>query len=763
MPGPKASLDYEGYSTSQASAVPDTVTQNDYFHQQATPGAFGAQVGEAVEGLGNTAGQIVQKYQGMINETSATNAETELIKRNAEAKGKFMSTEGLESLNALPSYQETLSNNYNDIRSTLPMGALRQFDMLALRQNANYNSDAEGYTSTQVKRANMASQSSLINASQVAATDPNVANNPQRIGEQLGNVTFAHGAMLDENTPGLQKNADGSVGYADTPEGQNLKTALQGQIDHSKGVIWQNAITTQANQDPIKAQNFYEQYKDSIPVAAQQRIESFLDPKVQSWNAGSLTNGALLDAQVKHQQMLLNPPASGTNSFPNNLGNVKTAEGSANGTQQFQNPATPTDGVILTANNLRNNYQGLTLQQIAQKWTGESSDKVSAWLNNASTASGIAANAKPDLSNPASLAALVKGISVAEKSPQDRALFNDQVIGQGVQASLNGGSPTLLSPNKPTRFATNADGSPVTQADYYAAHREEILAQGEAMAERDFPGNPTYRTMVRERLTNQMNAAISSQAGQYKQDNLAVMKAINGGMSNGKTPMTFQELQQIPGVQPLLDRVAIQDPKFSESIDTLISRVARRADDRNSPNAYDTIQRVTIDPNSNNAGNRISSQDHLDKLLGRSDSTGINMKDYNDSKDLINSSQNWKDFVSKNMKQISTANGNIDGKGQDRAVAWYDQVNALKGANDKKGDQAVPEQEFIKNIQDGITGHRPTRMEQISNFVKNVWNGNQEQAAPSDTVRVVSPDGKSGSIPAAQLKDAIASGYKQVQ
>jgi len=35
--------------------------------------------------------------------------------------------------------------------------------------------------------------------------------------------------------------------------------------------------------------------------------------------------------------------------------------------------------------------------------------------------------------------------------------------------------------------------------------------------------------------------------------------------------------------------------------------------------------------------------------------------------------------------------------------------------------------------------------------------------APSGKVRVISPDGKTGTIPAEQLEEALKSGYKRVQ
>lgn len=765
MPERSAQVPYQAFQdVSPHLASPETHSENDYLGVHATPQT---EVGNAVEQFGKTGQQVSNevseyaiKQQGMLNETAATNAETALIKLNADAKAKFMATEGSETSLALPSYQKTLNDNFTSLKAGLPAGAARQFDMLGARQIANYSSDAAGYEATQNKKANMMAHSSLINAAELSTTDPDVANNPARIGEALGTVDFAHNSMIDGDHPGLAKAEDGSVDFADNPQGHALKSQLTANIDQSKGIVWQNAITTLADQDPLKAQAVFEQNKDAIPPMAQARIDAFLTPKVNDYKAGGIVNGTLLQASQDHQQAFLNPAPStpsSTGSNPNNLGNVKTASGAANGTQEFVNPATPVDGVILTANNLKNNYQGLTLQQIAAKWTGESPDKVSDWLKNTSAASGIAPTAIPDLNNPAQLSSLLKGIATAEKSPKDRALFTDQVIGQGVQSALDGNKATTLPSAQGKPYATNADGSPLSLPDYYASHRDEILAKGDKIADRDFPGNPSYKSMVRERLTQQMNASISSQTAQFRQDNQYIMKAVNGDLTQGKTPMTYDELRQIPGVDKVLDRVAVQDPKFSEGIDTMISRVSRRADDRNSANGFDTVLRASDSPDN---PNRIASQDHLDKLLGRSDGTGISMKDYNDAKPLLESSQTWKDFVSNHMKQIANANGNADGQGQTRALNWYNQVSSLKQKNEALGDKAVSEGEFIKGLNGSSASHKPSLMDQISNWAKVIFNGTTAQ---SSGVNVISPDGKPGTIPAENLEKALAAGYKKAE
>ena len=727
---------------------------------------FGAQIGGALEKVGDIGEkasdqefQYAMKQQGLINETAASGAEIQLINANAKAKADFYSKEGTEAYNALPAYQKTLDDNYNNLRATLPAGALRQFDMLGLKQNANYNSDATMYATTQLKKQQMMNASSLIDAHQAMASNPDI--NAYQVGQLLGTSTHLHGTMLDENDPGLTQDENGQFSYADNSAGQALKATTQSSIENSHGIIWQNAISAKAEQNPLDAQQFYQENKDSIPPMAQARIESFLNPKVDNYKADGIVNTSMVMGRQQYRQDLLNPSSSGSN--PNNLGNVKTAEGAANGTANFINPATPTDGVIATANNLRSNYQGLTLEQIASKWTGENPQKVSDWVKNASAASGIAPNATPNLSNPAELSSLLKGIATAEKSPADRAAFTDDVIGQGVTASLNGKQASLLPAPVGKNYATNPDGSKMSDADWFSTHRDQVLAWGSQMAERDFPGNPTYRSMVEERLKSQMDAAISSQNAQYKQDNQFVTKAIFGDLSKGNPPATYQELRALPGVGPVLDRIYSQDPKFAEGIDTMIARANRGVDTHNSPNGYDTILR-TLTPLKDSEGNSteesvnaIKDQQQLDSLLGKSDGTGINMKDYTDAKKALGISNDIKSYIGNQMKLITGANGNLDQQGQSRALNWYSQTaKIIEQNNSLPAEKKLSDSDLLEKIEGTEQIHMPSSMEQFSNWAKRLVSGTPAKAptfaSPNDPGFSALPSGAQFMTPDGQMR-----------
>lgn len=719
-------------------ATPEIRTDNDYLTPHAQPqtevGQSLEKLGQTGEQLGNTAVDYAIKKQQLLNETASTQAETALIQSNAAIKAKFMATEGSETTLALPAAQKAVLDNFNNIKATLPAGAARQFDMLGLRQLANYSSDFSSYEAGQAKKANMMAHASLINAAEMAPTDPDVANNPARVGDALGTVTYSHGAMLDEDHPGLTKDDDGNISFKDNPEGQNLQAHVQNNIAQSKGIIWQNTITTLADQDPVKAETVYNQNKNSIPPLAQTRIEAFLNPKVDNYKVGGIVNGTMLQANRDHQDFLLNPPASlPSGSLPSPADFIAKHEGgyvsndSGKGLTNFginQESNPDIDVKSLTADQAKNLIQTRYADAIG---ADKMSPQMALVATDAAVNMGVGKTkqllAQAD-GDPQKMIDL-RRTEYQRLADADPDKYGASLAGWNNRLDDLQKSITPTSTGQPVkRYATNADGSPVSLPDYYAANRDKILAQGDAMSDRDFPGNPAYKSMVRERLTQQMNAAISSQSAQYKQDNQYIMKAISGDLTKGTTPMTYQDLRQIPGVDKVLDRVAVQDPKFYDGIDKIISHVAQRGTNQNSPNAYDTIQRATISPDDpDKAGDRIASSDHLDKLLGKSDGTGINMKDYTDAKPLIESTQNWKDFVSNSMRHIANANGNVDGQGQTRAVNWYNQVSQTKKNEENK--DGFDEQKFIEGIKESSQPHTLSRMEQLTNWAKNLISGNQ--------------------------------------
>lgn len=735
---PKTSDIYNPVST----VSPQGGSGNDYLNIRSTPDAFGAQVGGAVQRAGAEFQQTGEKavalashIQGMVNETLATNADAELAKKVGDIKGDFFSKTGLEAAAALPQYQTSLEQARQEVRSSLPGGAAHMYDTLATRSIANSIADGSVHAAGQIKAARIDSGSSLQNNAVLALADPSVAANPTRVGEHLADIHWGAQMQLpDPVNPGYGLKTDPDTGEVkfdeSTQEGQNAKAQFENNVNNMVALGQVNRFTTLAKHDPLGTYDMYMKERAGLPRMAQVKLDATLEPMVFQAHKSNVVQGTLTDAAQAHQEMLFNPEISSAGSSSNNLGNVKTASGAANGTQDFVAPATPMDGVILTANNLRTaNYQGKTLEQISKTWTGESPEKAAAWASNVSKASGIPIGAVPDLNDPKQLSAMMKGIAVAEKSPTDRAKFTDDVISQGVDASLKGQSPstaqqTAKNPEtgqNSAKYGTNPDGSPLTQADYFRTHSLDVYGRGDEYAEKTMPGNLQFKHSVHQSLENYMSQTISNQSAQYAQDNRYIMKGITGALTKGNPPATYAELRNLPGMSDILDRVAYQDPKFSEGIEIQINRMARRDDVENSPNAYPTVLRV-LEPNDpQNNPNRISSQDHLNKMLGYAGGNGINKKDYNDASQAIELNQNIKDKLRKGMIATENANGNVDGLGQQRALQWYQQTMTEYKQNAALGDKKLSDTQFANSIgteKGPAQPSMPSRIQQIANLNK---------------------------------------------
>jgi hypothetical protein len=703
---------------------------------RASPNDFGAQLGEAAEGAGKQGFDLALKQQGMVNETAMTDADAAFATKVGELKGKYTSLSGMSAYAAFPQYQEDIKKAFQETRANLPAGAQRGFDLMAARTMANHIADGSSYASSQLKEANRDAYSNMADVNVQALLDPAVASNPERSQYHLDSLKYAAQAQMDEDHPGLKKDPEtGRVSFDEnTQEGLEAKASYENKQNEylTKGYV--NRFETLAKINPTSAYSEYQKERESMPRSAQVALDASFAPKVFGVHVQLGSSTALAEASQAHADMLYNPgKAQAINVVLRNEGGLSPDGHAIYGIDKNAHPEefarakeiTDKDGEVAGKLYAKQFYQK---EFYDKKGIGDlppqTQDIVMDGVVNHSTDFGNKLiQAAKNGSTPQEL------LDMRKTEYQRLATENPEKYGkylQGWENRLTNMQSGLAMEGRSKPYGANPDGSPLTQADYFRTHSEEVLARGDAYAESKMPGDLALKRAVRQSLTNQMNKVISNEKAQYMLDNKSVMRAINGEMSNGKPPQTEEELRAIPGVADLLDRVAVQDPGFSQGIPTMLAKAAYRDSSNNSPNGYETILRSTqsdTNPDGTINHNGITSQDHLARLLGRTDGTGISMKDYNDAKPLIESSQTWKSFVSQNMKEIAMANGNIDGKGQERAVAWYNQVTKMKQRNEASGNKAMSEEDLIKELDEAQHGHKPGTMEQISNFAKDLLFG----------------------------------------
>ncbi len=737
MPGSNAQNDYGTYGSvptekpsESGGAVP--------FAVRATGADFGAQVGEAktqfggqIEKVGQDAGELAMKYQGIVNETSATNAETDLIQKYAAGRADLMSSTGNEALQKQPAYLKMLNEQFESARSNLPAGAQRMFDATGRRLLANYTSEGVTYGVSQGKQAWRDSLLRNANIYAESMKDPLNAN-PDGINNALAAGYHAHTSMVDEDMPGIDKDEDtGNFTFAATDEGKRTQAVLQANVDNHTGAVISNAVNTVAKSDAINASKLYDMYKDQLNPQWQATISASLAPKVQNQYVQSAVMGALSDLHQGYSKALVTPESSSGVS-PYNLGNVKTKEGAATDTASFVNPATPVDGVIVAANNLKDNYQGLTLSQIGNKWAPSKENNSDNWIRNVSAASGISPDAIPNLNDPDTMKRLLSGIATAEKKPSDRAAFSEDVMKQGVQAALSGQKANLLSPSEQKQlpgvpaqdYGKNADGTMLTSADYLATHREETLQKWRNWASTVKPGDPAFENEVSSRINGQINQVISDQKNLYHQDLTHVMDGVLGKYSNGQPPATLEALSAIPQVKEILDQLPTRDKEsqdFYKNLPDMIGKYQKRNMDTNGPGSYDAALRALM-PYDTDHPNGIFSQSQLNRMLGSTEPDAINGKDYEDIKPVLSMSHTtmdpWKMLVAQHMQAISSAGGDIDGRGKQRAMNFFNAMVKAKSSQASEDQSSVVTPEQKKLLEDTANSMMVSRERQISNAAK---------------------------------------------
>ena len=306
------------------------------------------------------------------------------------------------------------------------------------------------------------------------------------------------------------------------------------------------------------------------------------------------------------------------------------------------------------------------------------------------------------------------GAQIPPVSPQD--------LGQG-QPSAHGNAPIAAS-----AIDTNGKAIP-SMGDYYKANYDSIISDARDQAAKTHPDDIAFIEKTEARTKQHMDATIKAEAAQNSVDVSTVLRGLNGDFTKGVPPSTIDDLvNSSPDVKNAWNSMQQNNPAKVHDIET---QMVGKDTVNNSPNGYDAIKSVADNAKDQSVSPE-KMESYLHQKIGRKDGTGYNLKDYNDAKPLLDASQSWGKFISENMDNISKANGNVDGQGQQRAVNWYNYVTAQKKANDTKGDKALPEDQMIKQLRDVSGPHMPSRMQQISNWASRIVHGNpqQQETAP---------------------------------
>jgi hypothetical protein len=124
--------------------------------------------------------------------------------------------------------------------------------------------------------------------------------------------------------------------------------------------------------------------------------------------------------------------------------------------------STPEAGIASAVANLERNYRGMTIAQIQDKWTGgartgNTPQQIANYVGLMASGSGVAPNARPDLSNPQTVSALIGSMIRAENGqmPYSTAQLSAGVAAGMAQVGGAGG----MSPSSLARMMASQGGS----------------------------------------------------------------------------------------------------------------------------------------------------------------------------------------------------------------------------------------------------------------------------------------------------------------
>lgn len=709
---------------------------------RATPEDMGVQIGAGIQKVGNTGEEIANQWNGLIAETQANQSELGYLKAQGDLKAKYSQYEGLQAEAMRPQYEQESMALHNQFRGSLSPIAGKMFDSATTRALGYNISEYAQYSAGQVKTANLASNNAIADNSISAAANLPTVTDPRQFGELNGNIIHAANAVSDikgwsSQASGVDSET-GKLTFGDTPQAQATKAQYEEYVAEKQSKLYLTAAKTVAdNHGAAAAADWAQAHWNMMPDAAKVQMNQYLAPKMKNeFISGNIaTQNSQLDTDWGKQFMAKipsNPTETPTpqktpldvvrenEGYTGKVGKDSNGYNVLNGINEKSFPAEYTEAKRLLDTQGKqaadayadNFYQKNIIDKYDIKSLPASSQAIVAdgLVNHGTGAFGQSL-----------IVAAKAGASPQELIDMRRTEYqrlNDTGLPQYTSA-FNGWNNRLdklqqgISGNQQGQ---SSQGAFANKKDFLENKKEDYVQNSVNGYLKQYPDDYYGAQIQEKRATAEINKKIAIESGKLQSDRDTIDKAIGGSLTKGQTPMTVDDLKSISGMQDVLERAQREQGDFYSGIDNKIAKASHGALSTNTPNSYDAIQSVLDRSGSHDRQSRI---EYLSKGLG-SDNPGfaISWKDFQDAKGGIDLDDTPAKLIADQMKEISVANGNVDGQGQQRAVQYYNGVmNAIK-INNAKGDKKEDEADVIKNFNDTVAPPKPGLIQQLENLFK---------------------------------------------
>lgn len=483
----------------------------------ASPDAFGAQIGQAEQRMGaagqqasDTMAQATLAFQGLQNETLAKNADIQLASKltnlQMDPQTGYGTKLGKDAVDGYQDYQDSVQQAYQDARASLPNpAAQRMFDSAAVKRVEYSLSSGAQHAAQQNKIWQVGTAESRANMEMNVAA--NYYNDDTRFGQAIATVK-------DE---ALQ------LGELQGWSPEQVAAKQQSYVSQA----WQQRIMRYAQQDPVAAQNMYSANQEQISAADRPNLEHYLKANVQPvlarnivsnvMGGGSTVNGSTLDQL--HAAVVKAESNGNTGAVGPNVPGQGTAKG---------------DMQVMDATNLNPGYG---VQPAADSSPEERSRVGHDYLN--AMIAHYGGNQTLALAaynwGPGKVDNLLQSARAAGTPLTDAQLLaKTPAATQAYVSSINASVP-------PTAGTAPTSSDP-------RANLANWQQQASTLATNLYPNDPTFRDAVVSNLFSETGKIVSGQEGQQMaaRDSL-VAAAIGSG--NGAKPTSLTDLLSTPDLK----------------------------------------------------------------------------------------------------------------------------------------------------------------------------------------------------------------------